>query len=239
MTRFRMYFNKDKACAWLNEMAAKGWRVVRFGGGVWEFEPCGPGQYAYRMDFSARFGIVGADYRSLMGDLGLDIVNVWGPWVLLEAPGGADVPPLYTDSESQEAHTRRMLCFFKVVALVMLVVCMAMAIVCADERGQVDTAALALGWCAVVLSGVMALVFLGQVTRLREQIRQILAGRGEAPGPKKRLPVLMLAGMLIQYSGLLAREALEPWHGIFLAIEVTGVSLWCVGIFRLMRRNGA
>lgn len=55
MIRFRLYFDKDKETAWLNEMAAQGWAVKSFFAGFFQFETCEKGEYVYQIDFGSSF----------------------------------------------------------------------------------------------------------------------------------------------------------------------------------------
>ena len=51
MIRFRLYFDKDKETAWLNEMSRRGWAMNGFFAGFYRFEKCDPGEYIYQIDF--------------------------------------------------------------------------------------------------------------------------------------------------------------------------------------------
>ena len=55
MIRFRLYFDKDKETAWLNEMAAQGWAVKSFFAGFFQFEACEKGEYVYQIDLGSCF----------------------------------------------------------------------------------------------------------------------------------------------------------------------------------------
>ena len=61
---------------WINEMAANGWRLVKTSTLFYEFEPCEPGSYEYRVEF------VGAlscgkmrDYRDFLSGLGYRVLT--------------------------------------------------------------------------------------------------------------------------------------------------------------------
>ena len=66
MIRFRLYFDKDKETAWLNEMAAQGWAVKSFFAGFFQFEACEKGEYVYQIDFGSCFFSASEDYREFM-----------------------------------------------------------------------------------------------------------------------------------------------------------------------------
>ena len=56
---------------WLNKMASMGYRLVRTGKLLYEFEYCSPGQYQYRLEFVAQKSKEGAeDYAYFLEDLG-------------------------------------------------------------------------------------------------------------------------------------------------------------------------
>ena len=50
MTKFRLYFDKDKETVWLNELAAKGYALISFFAGFYTFEKTEPGEYIYQID---------------------------------------------------------------------------------------------------------------------------------------------------------------------------------------------
>ena len=50
MKKFKLYYDKDKEEAFLNEMSAKGYAMKRFFLGLYTFEKCRPGEYTYRVD---------------------------------------------------------------------------------------------------------------------------------------------------------------------------------------------
>lgn len=66
MTKFRLYFDKDKETAWLNEMAKKGYAMTGFFAGFYQFEACEPGEYIYQIDFSSKMFSVSDDYREFI-----------------------------------------------------------------------------------------------------------------------------------------------------------------------------
>ncbi len=78
---------------WLNQMAGKGYRLVRTGRLLYEFEPCAPGQYQYQVEYIAQKSQQSAqDYAAFLEDCGYRVwfknINldysvckaVWRPW---------------------------------------------------------------------------------------------------------------------------------------------------------------
>ena len=82
MIKYRFYLDKDAETAWLNQMAADGWAMKRFFAGFYDFETCENGEYVYQVDFGDRLFSVSSDYRELMQDAGIEIVQTWGYWVI-------------------------------------------------------------------------------------------------------------------------------------------------------------
>ena len=56
---------------WLNKMAEKGYRLIRTGKMLYEFEECTPGQYQYCVEFiGQRSKESAADYARFLEDVG-------------------------------------------------------------------------------------------------------------------------------------------------------------------------
>lgn len=51
MKKFRLEFDYEKEEIFLNEMAAEGYAMIKFTEGVYDFEPCDPCKYIYRIAF--------------------------------------------------------------------------------------------------------------------------------------------------------------------------------------------
>lgn len=61
---------------WLNNLSDEGWRLVRVGKLSYEFEPCPPGAYRYRVDFVGHLPAGRQkDYRSLLRELGYRVMS--------------------------------------------------------------------------------------------------------------------------------------------------------------------
>ena len=65
MRKFRLYLDKDKETAWLNEMSAQGWAAKGFFAGFYQFEACEKGEYVYQIDFGTKLFAASEDYREL------------------------------------------------------------------------------------------------------------------------------------------------------------------------------
>lgn len=121
MTKFRMYFNKDKETEWLNEMAKRGYAMTAFRANFYTFEECTPGQFIYQIDFSQEFGHVHSSYREFMQETGVEIVCTWGFWVFLRKRAAEGPFELYTDVESTIEHYDKIRKMFKGIIILELV----------------------------------------------------------------------------------------------------------------------
>lgn len=61
---------------WLNKMSSKGYRLIRTGKMLYEFEQCNPNEFQYRIDFIGEKSKTGADeYRSFLEDMGYKVFS--------------------------------------------------------------------------------------------------------------------------------------------------------------------
>ena len=123
MIRFRLYYNKDTETEWLNKMAADGWALTGFFAGFYRFEECEKGEYTYQVDLGDQLFSVSSEYRELMEELGVEIVTLWGYWIILRKRTADGPFELYTDVESQIEHYTKILRMFKVVCI-LEIICM-------------------------------------------------------------------------------------------------------------------
>lgn len=72
---YRYYFSfLEPQERFLNRMAAQGWHLVRAGKLEYEFEPCAPGEYEYRVEFvGALSWTQNQDYADFLRGLGYDV----------------------------------------------------------------------------------------------------------------------------------------------------------------------
>ena len=104
MTKFRLYFDKDRETEWLNELARQGKALSGFFAGFYRFQDTAPGLWRYQVDFSDRFGSVTEEYRALMDDLQIEIVQIWDYWVILRKRAADGPFEMYTDITSCHHH---------------------------------------------------------------------------------------------------------------------------------------
>lgn len=112
MKKFRLYFDKDKEEAWLNEMSRQGFAMADFFAGLYVFVPCEPGKYIYRVDMPdgidrAPIWKTNREYIELVEEMGAEFVCRWGWWMIFRREASMGEFTLYTDKESQAALYRR------------------------------------------------------------------------------------------------------------------------------------
>ena len=116
MKKFRLYYDKDKEEAFLNEMSAKGYAMKRFFLGLYTFEKCQPGEYTYRVDLISDKTVEQRnELYDLIRDSGGELVQTWGIWAIFRKKGNFE---LYTDPESQIKQFERIRKIFIRVAIV-------------------------------------------------------------------------------------------------------------------------
>ena len=99
---------------------ADGWALKSFFAGFYKFEPCEKGEYIYQIDLGDELYSVSDEYRELMGELGVEIVVLWGFWIILRKRAEDGPFELYTDVDSKIEHYRKIRRMFKVVTVIEL-----------------------------------------------------------------------------------------------------------------------
>lgn len=129
MRKFRLYYDKEKEEAWLNEMCRQGWAMASFFLGVFQFTPCEPGQYTYQVDMPGISRAFGRrrdkkkEYIDFVESTGAEYVCAWGFWLIFRKETSRGAFRLYTDKESQIKLYQRIRLIFLAFALVELGLC--------------------------------------------------------------------------------------------------------------------
>ena len=203
MKKFRLYFDTDKEVQWLNGMAEQGYALSGYFFGVYTFDKCEPGKYAYQIDNTEGWFRVENAYREFMNEMGIEIVALWGPWVYLRKLTEDGPFELYSDVESRITHYEKILKLYKFGAI-LEIVCVIMEVLAAFHGFSI-------GWALACLLAALAGVFIHQCFR----IRQILAGLYERSGECDNAPMgivhrkpslLISLGFLMNSIGLLIPE---------------------------------
>lgn len=224
MIRFRLYLDKDKETAWLNEMAAQGHGLTGFFAGVYRFESCEPGKYVYQVDFGNKLFSVSEDYREFMDEMGVEIVQTWGFWVILRQLASKGEFQMYTDVDSGIEHYSKIRRMFKVVIALELL-CLIPQIY-GVSRG-IKSAAVGLFVLGALVLALMNALF---------KTNQIIAGLQERKGvePKtcrgKAVSPVLLAGMLLNSCALLLSDSIP--NMIKITIQIAAIALMAVGLFK-------
>lgn len=73
---YRFFFNLLTAQEnWLNKMAQSGWHLIKATRLTYDFEPCKPNEYEYRIDFIAQMSLPESKkYLSFLKDMGYDVL---------------------------------------------------------------------------------------------------------------------------------------------------------------------
>lgn len=227
MLRFKFTFDKNKVVPWLNDMSAKGWAATRQIGPFFFFDQCTPDEYRYEADVSDRPFRVSEAYRALLGDFKIDVVNVWGPWVLLRKKAVDGPFELYTDVPSRIAQHSRILRFFKCMCLLEVMCCAMLLVSFASEPEWLSgTFALFAALVAVAL-GVHAV-------EVRRQMALLKTGTLPVRTPIWRGLIVCAAGLTILGAGNLFAAGSAPntfMQGAGIGLVASGV-IWSVCHFR-------
>lgn len=227
MIRYRLYLDKDKETAWLNKMAADGWAMKHFFAGIFSFEPCEKGAYAYQVDFGDKLFSVTDDYREFMQDAGIEIVQTWGFWVILRKRASEGKFELYTDVASSIEHYKKIRKMFKAVTIMELIILM-MELYAGLVMGVTA------GYTAAILIGVIVIIFMNTIAGLNNTIGELQERMDgiEYEAKNRPIPALMGAGLFLNACVLLMEEYIPHnikrcGHIIALVMVLTGVYQVC------------
>ena len=220
MIRFKLYYDKDKETVWLNKMASEGWALKSFFAGFYKFEPCRKGEYIYQIDF----GAVSEEYRELMQELGVEIVVLWGYWIILRKRAADGPFELYTDVDSQIEHYKKIRRMFKVATIIELLV-LFMEIY-AGMTGE------GIGWVFALLISLFVLACADAVFRTNEVIARLEEQKSGIETDKKGGNALALIitsiGLLTNSCMLLVEESISPL--ISYPVHIFAIVMMAVGI---------
>ncbi len=162
MIKFRIYLDKEAEEKWLNQMAADGWAMESFFGGIYQFSACEKGAYTYRVDFGDKLFSISEDYRELMQDAGIQIIQTWGYWVILRKKTSEGAFMLYTDIE----HYQKIRRMFKIVTIIELI-CLFIELYVGAVEGIV------LGYAFALLIGALLLSVINALFQTNQKIAEL------------------------------------------------------------------
>ncbi|MDE6915639.1 MAG: DUF2812 domain-containing protein [Lachnospiraceae bacterium] len=228
MIRFRLYFDKDAETAWLDQMAQDGWAMKRFFAGFYSFEACEKGEYVYQVDFGDRMFAVSSDYRELMQDMGIEIVQTWGYWVILRKRAAQGKFELYTDAASRVEHYRKIRRMFRVVTVLELL-CMFGEFYLGAAGGIV--------WAYVFafLFAALAAGLTNAVFRLNAMISEMEAHASgiEKTCRRRNVSALLVSGLLLNSCALILTETAP--YAVSRTVQVAAIVLMAAGLFQTCR----
>lgn len=173
-------------------MAQQGWALTGFFFGLHRFVECEPGEYIYQVDIAEKMFSVPESYRQFMGEMGVEIVCLWGPWVILRRKAEEGPFEMYTDVESAFEHYTKIRNLFQAVSMIEGV---------GLFYGVTSAVMLknAVGWVSALLAAVFLAVFLGQILRLSGILTELKNRRENVPNGMSSVsgPQMRAAGIAI------------------------------------------
>lgn len=222
MVKFRLYYDKDKETKWLNEMAAQGKYMSSFVGGFYTFEEGEPGKYEYQIDFGTKFGSVSEDYREFMKDAGIEVVQVWGPWVILRKETSEEPFTLYSDVDSQIEQYKKILAMFKGVAIFELLILLF------EIYGYSRTQSIVTLVCIFIIAAItLTIIKAGIGTKnILHKLNERKTGIAEKEN--KQLSALLPTGLLCNSCALLLQDSISA--PIRYIVQILAIVLMLAGL---------
>lgn len=227
MIKFRLYFDKDKETAWLNAMAADGWAMTRFIAGFYWFDSCEKGKYAYQIDFGQGFFHINNDYREFMQDTDVEIVQTWGPWVILRKLTANGSFKLYTDVDSNIQYYTKIRKMFKAV-LILEIICFFMELFAA-LYGSVHGA---YAFCLLILA--FMVVFANAIAKTTDTIIHLEERKGivSSKNTRKTISLILSFGLLLNGCVFLLEEETALAQSAINGLRIVAIVFMLVGIYR-------
>ena len=226
MTKFRLYFNKDKETTWLNNMAKEGYALTKFFAGFYTFEACEPGEYEYQIDFGDKMYAVTDDYREFMEENNVEIVCLWGYWVFLRKRASEGKFVLYTDVESSIEHYTKILKMFKVVTAIELI-CFIMETFAAMNG-------VAVGFFGMAIIGALTLALMNVILSTKKTLNELKERKGESINKSiagGNVSPTLIAGLSLNLcaTALNNSSVSGPWVTI---VQIIAIIVMLVGIYQ-------
>lgn len=229
MIKFRLYFDKDAETEWVNSMAKEGYAMTGFFAGFFNFEKCDKGKWSYQIDFGDRFFAVSDEYREFMEEAGVEIVQTWGPWIILRKPASEGKFELYTDVDSSIEHYTKIRTMLRVVTAIELI-CFLLETLAAINGVR-------LGYIFAILFAAVLITLTNAVMKTNDILDSLNERKTgiEPRGRKRKVSILMPIGMLLLSGALLTKEYVP--HAITLALELAALICELAGFFMCRRKE--
>ena len=226
MTKFRLYLDKDKETAWINEMAAQGYDLTGFCIGFYKFEECEPGKYTYQIDFGDKMFAVDDNYREFMAENNVEIVCLWGYWIILRKLTTDGEFELYTDVDSSIEHYTKILKMFKIVTIIELI-CFFV-----EVMGAMNGAGI--GFFGMLLIGAIVIGCMRATISTKRKIAELKERKGEVVtglASGKTSPAL-ISGLLLNAGALALKNGNTVSGSIIMVVQIIAIILMLVGIYQ-------
>ena len=222
MIRFRLYYDKDKETAWLNQMAQDGYAMDGFFMGFYTFHPCEKGEWQYQVDIGQGFGKVSPSYSEFMEEMGVQIVQCWGPWVILRRKASEGDFALYTDVDSQIGQYKKIALLFKIMIMIELII-LVMEVYVGTKNP--------VGYAFALLIAAFVVVFFNVLMKTKDIIAELRERKGEdvTKSPGRNVSPLVSAGLLINAAGLLMQDTLPTAvRGVLVMVALILILSGCI-----------
>lgn len=226
MTKFRLYFDKDKETAWINEMVKKGYAMTGFFAGFYQFEACTPGEYAYQIDFGSKMFSVSNDYREFMEENNIEIVCLWGYWIILRKRTVDGKFVLYTDVDSSIEHYTKILKMFKAVTILELICFMV------EVLGAINGASI--GFFFMILLGVITIAMMRATFSTKRLINELKERKGESVPTglaSGNVSPVLVAGLLLNACAAALHNSTVS-HSIVMIIQIVAITVMLIGLYK-------
>lgn len=226
MTKFRLYLDKDKETAWLNEMAAQGYALTGFCIGFYKFEECEPGKYTYQIDFGDKMFAVDNNYREFMAENNVEIVCLWGYWIILRKLTVDGDFELYTDVDSSIEHYTKILKMFKVVTIIELIGFFV------EVLGAMHGAGI--GFFGMLIIGAIVIGCMRATISTKRKIAELKERKGEVVTglASGKVSPLLASGLLLNACALALKNSATVSDPIITVIQIIAIVLMLTGIYQ-------
>lgn len=226
MTKFRLYLDKDKETKWINEMAANGYALKKFFAGFYSFEKCEPGEYVYQIDFGSKMYSVSDDYREFMAENNIEIVCLWGYWIILRKRASDGTFVLYTDVDSSIEHYTKILKLFKAVTIIELICFLV------EVLGAMNGATI--GIFGMLIIGILIIAMMRAALSTKRTINELKERKGEAPAKgmtSVKISPILTGGLLLNLCGISLRNSTVS-DPVVMTVQIATIIVMLIGLYQ-------
>ena len=231
MTKLRFYFDKDAETKWLNEMCSNGWAMTKFFAGFYWFDPCEKGKYVYQIDFRKNFFHVDNDYREFMRDIGVEVLQPWGFWVILRKLASDGDFELYTDIDSCIEHYTKIRMMFKIACIV--------EILCFFMEFFAGISGVPIGYVFSILFLAFSIPLANIIAKTTNIIMNLKEQKGELTEKKMcgSVSLFLPFGLLLNSCSLLLKQETMLPLLLITTLQIAAIVLMLIGIFKTARKR--